>query len=166
MKQKRDIDQTVAILLGEKQSTVSTITRAFYKEVMRLLIEESEVRIDGFGRFKLTKERGVRQPLEMTKGTWKKGETAGKNLVVVATRYKVYFSKAPPFRQALYEALGARKEKAMEKYAVDENVDQEQMEKASAQGCPECGSKVERHGNIVSCPKCGTEPFEKKRKKT
>ena len=50
----------------------------------------------------------------------------------------------------------------MEKYGVDEttNVDQKKMEKAASQGCPECGAKVERHGNVVLCPTHGSKPFE------
>lgn len=52
-------------------------------------------------------------------------------------------------------------EKEMSKYGVDEGVDQESLEKSAAEGCPRCGSPVERHGNILRCPKCGTEPFEK-----
>ena len=51
----------------------------------------------------------------------------------------------------------------MDKYAVDETVDQNIMEKAAAQGCPKCGAKCERHGNTMICPRCGSEPFEKKR---
>ncbi len=50
----------------------------------------------------------------------------------------------------------------MEKYAVDESVNQETMEKAAAQGCPECGAKCERHGNTLICPRHGSAPFEKK----
>lgn len=50
----------------------------------------------------------------------------------------------------------------MDKYAVDETVDQEAMEKAAANGCPECGAKCERHGNILICPVHGSAPFEKK----
>lgn len=49
----------------------------------------------------------------------------------------------------------------MDKYAVDETVNQQAMEKAAAQGCPNCGAKCERHGNTLICPNCGTAPFEK-----
>ena len=52
----------------------------------------------------------------------------------------------------------------MEKYAVDESVDPG-LEKQAAQGCPKCGGKVEQHGKVLMCPKCGTEPFESKKKK-
>jgi hypothetical protein len=51
----------------------------------------------------------------------------------------------------------------MEKYAVDETVEQNAMEKAATQGCPECGAKCERHGNLLFCPTHGSAPFEKKR---
>jgi ribosomal protein S27AE len=46
----------------------------------------------------------------------------------------------------------------MEKYGVDETG--EEMEKKAAAGCPKCGGKVEKHGNVLTCEHCGTEPFE------
>ena len=49
----------------------------------------------------------------------------------------------------------------MEKYGVVEGTDSETLEKQAAQGCPKCSGKVEVHGTILRCPKCGTEPFEK-----
>lgn len=48
----------------------------------------------------------------------------------------------------------------IEKYGVDESRKQQDMDKAAAQGCPECGSKLEKHGSVVMCPKHGTAPFE------
>lgn len=49
----------------------------------------------------------------------------------------------------------------MDKFGVDEGSNQEDLEKKAAQGCPKCGSnKVQRHGKILICPNCGTEPFE------
>ena len=53
----------------------------------------------------------------------------------------------------------------MDKLGVDESVDQSVMEKAAAEGCPECGAKVTRHGNILVCPKHGTAPFEQEKKR-
>ena len=50
----------------------------------------------------------------------------------------------------------------LEKFGVDESVNQEELEKKAAEGCPECGAKVERHGNVILCPNCGSAPFEKK----
>lgn len=48
----------------------------------------------------------------------------------------------------------------MEKLGVDESGSDQ--EKTAAEGCPKCGSKVEKHGNVLACPVHGTEPFEKK----
>ena len=163
MRRKRDVDRAIATLLGEKQNVVTRITSAFFSEAMRIIIEDGLLHVDGFGRFRLVRERGVRQPLELPTGTFKKGESAGRHPIVVLSRHKVYFSKARPFRLAVLERHGL-KEDAMEKFAVDENVDQQQMEKVSAEGCPKCGSKVEKHGNVLACPSCGTEPFEKGKK--
>lgn len=52
----------------------------------------------------------------------------------------------------------------MEKYGVDETVNQDVLVKAANEGCPACGSEVKKYGDILVCPKCGTEPFEGKRK--
>lgn len=52
----------------------------------------------------------------------------------------------------------------MEKYGVNESVDQTGLEKAAAQGCPECGAKCERHGNTLICPKHGSAPFENEKR--
>lgn len=49
----------------------------------------------------------------------------------------------------------------MNKFAVDESVDQETLEKRAAQGCPMCGGAIEKHGHVLTCPKHGSEPFEK-----
>lgn len=49
----------------------------------------------------------------------------------------------------------------MTKYAVDEGVDPDVLEKAATQGCPICGAKCTVHGRVVECPTHGTEPFEK-----
>lgn len=70
---------------------------------------------------------------------------------------KIRFRKGP----ALHRSL---KEHQMEKLGVDEGQDQGAMEKAATEGCPNCGAKVERQGNVLACPNCGTEPFEKKSK--
>jgi predicted RNA-binding Zn-ribbon protein involved in translation (DUF1610 family) len=52
-------------------------------------------------------------------------------------------------------------DKGMEKYAVSEGIDAETLEKAASKGCPQCGATCQKHGNILSCPVHGTEPFEK-----
>jgi len=48
----------------------------------------------------------------------------------------------------------------MEKYGVDESVDQHKLEKQATQGCPKCGRAPVRHGAVLICPQCGSEPFE------
>lgn len=53
------------------------------------------------------------------------------------------------------------KDQEMTKYAVDEGVDPDVMEKASSDGCPRCGGAVSVLGKILECQQCGTEPFEK-----
>lgn len=52
----------------------------------------------------------------------------------------------------------------MEKLGVDEQVDQEELEKQATDGCPACGAKPVVHGRILICPNCGSEPFEKESK--
>lgn len=51
----------------------------------------------------------------------------------------------------------------MTKYAVDEDVDQDVLEKRANNGCPKCGRKVDMHGKTAVCANCGTEPFEDKK---
>lgn len=49
----------------------------------------------------------------------------------------------------------------MEKFGVDEGVDQETLEKKASNGCPECGRKdLTKHGSLLFCPVHGSEPFE------
>jgi hypothetical protein len=47
----------------------------------------------------------------------------------------------------------------MDKYGVDESKN-DKMKKFASGGCPKCGAKIERHGDVLMCPNCGTEPFE------
>ena len=51
----------------------------------------------------------------------------------------------------------------MDKYSVDEQ-NSERLEKQAALGCPQCGGDLTRHGNVLMCERCGTEPFEKEGK--
>jgi uncharacterized Zn finger protein (UPF0148 family) len=49
----------------------------------------------------------------------------------------------------------------MEKYGVDEK--QSDFEKKASKGCPRCGTsadKLVKHGSVIMCPNCGTEPWE------
>lgn len=54
----------------------------------------------------------------------------------------------------------------IEKFGVDEGTDQDALEKAAAEGCPKCGARCSRQGNLLICPNCGTEPFERQSAKT
>ena len=49
----------------------------------------------------------------------------------------------------------------MDKFGVDQGKNSEELEKAATKGCPRCGNKVEKHGDVFVCPRCGTEPFER-----
>jgi rubrerythrin len=53
------------------------------------------------------------------------------------------------------------KHMSLEKYGVDESVDQDELEKVANNGCPICGKPVTKHGNVLVCPVHGSEPFEK-----
>jgi hypothetical protein len=54
-----------------------------------------------------------------------------------------------------------KSDEGMTKLGVSEQADGEALEKAAAQGCPMCGAKCTRHGQLLACPTHGTEPFER-----
>jgi RNA polymerase subunit RPABC4/transcription elongation factor Spt4 len=55
---------------------------------------------------------------------------------------------------------------SMDKFGVDEGVDQEKLEKQASDGCPICGRKdLTKHGSLLFCPVHGSEPFETERKR-
>lgn len=59
------------------------------------------------------------------------------------------------------EVMNDHEEEGMDKFGVDEGAqDQEKLEKQAAQGCPECGSKLIKHGSVLLCPNHGSSPFE------
>ena len=53
-----------------------------------------------------------------------------------------------------------REDEGMDKYAV---VVEDTLEEQAREGggCPVCLSLVDHSGNVPTCPKCGTAPFEK-----
>jgi ribosomal protein S27AE len=56
------------------------------------------------------------------------------------------------------------KEISMEKFGVDESLTAEDEKFASDDSkCPNCGDVLEKHGRVLKCPKCGTEPMEQDR---
>jgi nucleoid DNA-binding protein len=160
---KGELDREVALLLGMKQADVSVVTNEFLRAAMRHLVELEGVRLDGFGEMYVSVRRGGTRPVVLRHGNFKKGE--GRDARVrVEKKYQVSFKRAAPFKDAITARHGhaATTEPIMEKYGVDES--SEEQEKKAAAGCPNCGGKVEKHGNVLACAKCGTEPFEAQKK--
>lgn len=159
MKSKVDLDTTVALLLNKEHAEVSLITSAFVTELMNSLVSESAVNIRGFGRFLLKEE--ARKPQVSNMPILRKGKIIGHCTGLLVRSYRVSFKKSHVFKAKIYRRKGKGN---MEKLGVDEGCDQEALEKLAAQGCPECGRKPERHGNILICPEHGSAPFEVERK--
>lgn len=161
MKRKKDIDQEVARLLDLPFDQVAMVTGCFLRTLLHEVVDNGAALVDGFGRFFLKEQRNV-ATAHLEKGTFKKGGRRGKMVVRTRRKFRVWFKKSAAFRQALMDAYGKESTMdEMEKYGVDENVDQEELEKQAAGGCPECGQTPVRHGKVLSCPTHGTEPFEK-----
>ena len=137
-KTKRDLDGRVALILGVPQRQVAVITATFMRELTNYLVNYGDVMINGFGTFSLQR--------------WE-------NNVHILVGKSYLFARIARIRNM---AKLEEESDHMDKFAVVENVDQEKLEKHAAQGCPECGSKVERHGTTLICPKCGSAPFEGK----
>lgn len=140
---------------------VAMVTGCFLRTLLHEVVDNGEALIDGFGRF-LLKEQKNAAVAHLEKGSFKKGERKGKMIVRTRRKFRVWFKKSAEFRRALEDAYG--KESAMEKLGVDEDVDQENLEKQASDGCPKCGRKPERHGKVLVCPVDGTEPFEKSKR--
>ena len=51
----------------------------------------------------------------------------------------------------------------MDKYGVSEEAEDNVKKAADTTKCPSCGASVEIHGKVVTCPNCGTKPFEAKK---
>lgn len=160
---KSQLDGRVAELLGKKRRDVSAVTEAFLQEVVKALVESGEVRLDGLGTLRVDCRSGVRQPTVLVNAPRSDG-TRDVAVVDVERKYYVNFRRSSRLRTALRKLHGKHRERRipMEKYGVDENVDGEKLEKQASEGCPGCGAKVQRHGNVLVCPNCGTAPFEQK----
>jgi len=140
MKYKSDLDLEVAFLLQVPLTKIRTITNAFIESLVHAIAENGEVDVGGLGIFRI---RTV-----MTEGGLSERKLMKK-------RY-VRFSKGGALKRTIEEAQ-------MEKYGVDETtLPPESFEKAAERRttCPQCGTRIERHGRILKCPRCGTEPFE------
>jgi ribosomal protein S27AE len=163
---KRELDLLVATNLSVPRTKVSAITSELIAVIKQALIDGEEVRIDGLGSLRVHTGVlssvssanlspigiGVKQTVPLENGI----RNSRLNYI-----QKVCFSKAKSFSKLL---RGGDIE-TMEKYGVDEQVkDQEALEKKAAQGCPNCGGPVTRHGSILICAKCGSQPFESENK--
>lgn len=160
MRRKKDVDAEVARLLDMPLDKISLVTSCFLRTLVHEIVDNHDVHVAGFGTFRLREQKN-NAVAQLEKGTFRKGGRRGKMIVRVRRKFRVWFKKALRFHKALEDAYG--KENTVEKYGVDEGVDQERLEKEAAAGCPECGQKPVRHGKVLACPTHGTEPFEKNR---
>lgn len=152
---KAKLDRAVAQSLFVSRKEVRVITAEFITQLRRVLAEQGEATIDGLGRFKVEViEPKPGNTRELVTGTFKPGERMGTRTVEVSRYSRVHFSQAGILKRML------NKESDMEKYGVDESVNQEHLEKQAAKGCPECGSKLTKHGSVLLCPVHGSSPFE------
>lgn len=145
------LDKRVAVALGMKLRDVNVVTEAFLGVVREELVEMNTVRLDALGSLKVHEYEGKVDHLQ---------PVTGPLTVTSNKKHRVSFKKAHQFSLELRKKLGGPVvEKVMEKYGVDES--QKDNEKVASEGCPLCGAKPERHGNVLACPTHGTEPFEK-----
>ena len=147
-----------------KQSEVAATTNEFLRQIVERLLNFEAVKLEGFGELKLTMRKGGGGRI-LKAGNVHKGKGAYRPLeVTIERQYHVSVRKAESFKAAIVARHGSfvTVSKNMEKYGVDESG--EELEKRAAQGCPICGAKPEKHGNVLACPTHGTEPFETNKK--
>lgn len=135
MIRKKEIDHRIAALIGKNAYWVQLVTSLFLSLVSKELAVGEEVDLPFFGK------------------------------LYVGKRARVRLKKSPRLRRMIGRKRMAHSEQKgapvpMEKYGVDESKTQQDLEKRAASGCPDCGQKPIRHGNVLVCPKCGTSPFE------
>jgi hypothetical protein len=134
---------------------------------VKALVDIGEVRIEGLGTMRVVCRRGARGAVAvLTNGHGHKKGRKSTAVVSVERKYYVSFSRSTVLREALWARFGKQKQRivTMDKLGVDENVDGEDLEKKATDGCPKCGAKPERHGNVLVCPNHGSEPFEQPKK--
>jgi len=133
---------------GVHIATVRKVTDALVWEMKRALLEDGSFQLNSFGQLSLA--------LEQVRHKDRKGPPA---MARAPIRVKILMRKSPVFKKEAHQYI---KDGIMEKYGVDESVDQRAMEKAASEGCPLCGKPVVKHGSVIMCPTHGTEPFERK----
>lgn len=147
MRHRSELIRRTARATGYNQRYVSRVVRELITQMSSLMAEAGVVVLDDFGRF--TVEVGQRKLFPVTRR------------VGIESYVRVHFSKS----RALKELLdGEYLEENMDKYGVDTTTgkDDEQLEKEAAEGCPECGKKLVKHGSVTICPEHGSAPFESK----
>lgn len=149
MSDKGELDERTAQLIYGTKAEVGHITQEFLRQLSLLLAEKGEVTIPRFGKFKAERTR-MNQ-----KTTLRTANTSETRLVEVRERITVHFSKSDTLRDLL------RKDLEMDKYGVDENFGAGELEKLAAEGCPECGETLVKHGSVILCPVHGSHPFER-----
>lgn len=138
---KTELDIEFARLAGLPRREAGQLSALYLQVLSSHLAALHSIQLPGLGRFNISVS--TTRKLNMFKQGIRK--------------IRVSFAKSDPLRDAHKQRS---KELDMEKYGVDENVDQQQLEKQSAQGCPKCGRTPTRHGALLMCPNCGSEPFE------
>ena len=162
MRHKGELDRRVARELRLKVQNVSRVTAEFLRQITFLLQQDGVVTLEGFGRFRTVRyEPKNGTTAELTAGTFTKGKQAGTRKVEVPSYVRVHFSQSARLKEEL--KMSQPRSEPMEKYGVDQTaaVNQEQLEKQAAKGCPECGQKLDKHGSVLMCPTHGSEPFER-----
>jgi len=150
--QQHELNLEVARRTGVKLTVVRTVTAAFVEALKRALIEKGSATVRNLGRFRLVTERRISDS----------DRNMPAHITAEKLRCRVFFAKGLPFKKQIHSFL--KEGMAMDKYGVDEGIEQEKMEKAASEGCPECGRELVKHGSILLCPTHGSEPFEKKKK--
>lgn len=149
MKHRADLDRDVALELGIPLKMVSAITKEFLQHLSYALANEGAVSLRGFATLSTNVRVGH---AGKAKACYPDGRM---------DKIYVRFNKKPLLKRIL---LSAHKERrTMEKYGVTESLTvPESLEKSASKTgkCPQCGSDLEQHGQVLKCPQCGTEPFE------
>jgi nucleoid DNA-binding protein/predicted RNA-binding Zn-ribbon protein involved in translation (DUF1610 family) len=152
---ERLIEQ-VSVETGIAFDRVKEVTEAFLAIVLERLAHDGAVTLNKIGRLWVSTRRDTRKNME------RPGSPNLESLTHEGVQHRVVFRKSSALRQALNETRP--KEIQMDKLGVDETVDEQVMEKAAHEGCPNCGAKVVWEGQVLICPNCGTEPFERKKR--
>jgi nucleoid DNA-binding protein len=158
LKHRTEIARRTARALGYNYRYVNSVTREFLQQSNDFLCENRVLVLEDFGRFIVVPTK--------TQWTAKLRNNTGDGTVTreveVPWVMKVHFSKSQTLKKLLDEHY---LENLMDKLGVDTSTgrDDEQLEKEAAEGCPECGSELTKHGSVLLCPVHGSAPFETKK---